>query len=384
MKNNKQLIYSIVEFLYFTILATMYGFASLYLLDKGFSNSQIGLVLALSSVLAIVLQQVVAYFVKKTNYNLNRILVYLYIIVAILSLLIYVFKLSGIPFIIALIIVFFIEKGSEPFITAIHSGYKEIQFPISRGIGSLGYSISNFMVGQLLVRIASDYLPIIYFIPSILIVVFLLIFKAPNVAQEEKIKRQDKINLMHDYPHFYWFVFGISLISITHNFTELFLLQIITRINGTSANLGIAAALSAITELPAMALYKKYYKKLGNRNLLMFAGIMWVVKNILIAMSPNIYFVYACELLQFFSFSIYVPSTERYLSHVIPKEEYLKGQALISSALVVGGLIASLLGGVLIDKLGINIALMIMQIFSIVGVIFFIISIKRSLKIAPR
>lgn len=384
MKNNKQVIYSIIEFLYFTILATMYGFASLYLLEKGFSNSQIGLILAVSSVLAIFLQQIIAHFVKKTNFNLNRLLVYLYIVLAIISLLIYILKLSGVPFIIALVIVFFIEKGSEPFITAIHSGYKEIQFSISRGIGSLGYSLSYFVIGQLMVKVASDYLPLLYFVPSILIVVFLIIFKAPNAIQAEKVKREEKINLIHDYPHFYWFVFGVALISITHNFTELFLLQIITRVKGTSANLGIAAAISSITELPAMALYKKYYKKLGNRNLLMFAGIMWAIKNILIALAPNIYFVYLAETLQFFSFSIYVPSTERYLSHVIPKEEYLKGQALISSALVVGSLIASLLGGILIDRLGINIALMIMQIFAILGAMFFIISIKRSLKVASR
>ena len=384
MKNNKQIIYSIIEFLYFTILAAMYGFASLYLLDKGFSNSQIGLVLAISSVLAILLQQLVTQFIKKTKYNLNKLLVYLYIVVALLSLFIYIFKLSGIAFAIALVIVFFIEKGSEPFITAIQSGYKEIQFSISRGIGSLGYSVSYFVIGQLLAKDASDYLPIIYFVPSVLIVVFLILFKAQNVTQSEEVKRKDNTSLMHDYPHFCWFVIGVALISITHNFTELYLLQIITRVNGTSANLGIAAAISAFTELPAMALYKKYYKKLGNRNLLMFAGVMWSVKNILIALSPNIYFVYLAELLQFFSFSIYVPSTERFLSHVLPKEEYLRGQTLISSALVVGSLIASLLGGVLIDALGINIALMIMQSFAIVGAILFIFSMKRSLKIAPR
>ena len=212
MKNNKQIIYSIIEFLYFTILAAMYGFASLYLLDKGFSNSQIGLVLAISSVLAILLQQLVTQFIKKTKYNLNKLLVYLYIVVALLSLFIYIFKLSGIAFAIALVIVFFIEKGSEPFITAIHSGCKEMQFSIARGIGSLGYSITYFVLGQLLVKVASDYLPLLYFVPSILIVVFLAMFKAPNTHQDEEVKTEDKINLIRDYPHFYWLVFGIALI----------------------------------------------------------------------------------------------------------------------------------------------------------------------------
>lgn len=384
MKNKKQVIYSIIQFLYFASSAAMFGFASLYLLDKNFTNSQIGLLLALSSVIAIVLQQLIASFVKKTNFNLNRILVYMYIIIALLSLSLFIFKLSGVIFAIVLVIIFFIERGCEPFITAIHSGYKEIEFSVSRAFGSLGYSVGNFAVGQLLAKVASDYLAIVYLASSILLIIFFLMFNAPNVAQEERVKRQDKINLLRDYPHFYMFLLGIMLIYITHAFYNLFLLQIITRINGTTANLGTAAALSAITEMPAMALYKKYYKKMGNRNLLMFAGIMWVVKNILIAIAPNMYFLYAAELLQFFSFSIYIPSTERYLSHVIPANEYLKGQALIASALVIGSLIASLLGGFMIDKCGMNTTLIVMQVFSIVGIVFFIISIKRSLKIAPR
>lgn len=111
---------------------------------------------------------------------------------------------------------------------------------------------------------------------------------------------------------------------------------------------------------------------------------MWVTKNLLIALAPNIYFVYAAELLQFVSYSIYVPSTERHLSHVIPSSEYLKGQTLISSCLVIGSLVATLLGGFLIDKIGINTTLMVMQGFSLIGIILFIISIKQSLKVIPR
>lgn len=384
MKNKNQIIYSAIQFLYFAISAAMYGFSSLYLLNKGFSNSQIGIVLALSSVLAIILQQIIASFIKKTNFSLNKLLVYLYILIVILSLVLYIFKLSGYAFAGILVALFFIGKATEPYITAIHSGYKEIQFSIARGIGSLGYSVSNFVVGQLLMKIACDYLPIIYIVPSILIIICLIIFNAPNVNENQEIKRDDKINLLKEYPHFYLFLLGVMLISTTHNFTGLFLLQIITRIGGTSANLGIASAISAVCELPAMALYKKYYKKLGNRNLLMFSGVMWVLKNLFIALASNIYLVYAAQLLQFFSFAIYVPSTERHLSHVIPQSEYLKGQALIASSLVIGSLIASLLGGFLIDKLGINTSVLVMQSFAIVGVVFFIISIKQSLKIIPR
>ncbi len=383
-QNRNQVLYCITEFLHFTIQAATYGFASLYLLSKGFNNSQIGVFLATSSICAIILQQFVASFIKKTNYSLNRLLIIMHIIMVLLSFVIYILKPQGIVFLILLTFIFFIEKASQPYITAIHSGYKEIQFSIARGIGSLGYSISNFLIGQLLVKVASDILPIIYIIPSVLTIICLIIFNAPNVQEEkQEVNKQDKINLLHDYPHFYLFLLGLMLIAVTHNFTELFLLQIIKRIGGTSANLGTAGAISALTELPAMILYKKYYKKLGNRNLLMFAGVMWVLKNIFIAIAPNIYVVYAAETLQFLSFSIYVPSTERHLAHVIPKSEYLKGQALISTSLVIGGLIATLLGGLLIDALGINTTLYIMQSFAVIGVIFFIISIKKSLKIIP-
>ena len=51
-QNNSQRVYSSMHFLYLMIYALMFAYASTYLQDKGFSNTEIGIVLGCSFVLA--------------------------------------------------------------------------------------------------------------------------------------------------------------------------------------------------------------------------------------------------------------------------------------------------------------------------------------------
>ena len=51
--------YALIQGLYWAIFCLMVGFASVFLLDRGFTNGQIGLILGLSYLLSAVLQPVV-------------------------------------------------------------------------------------------------------------------------------------------------------------------------------------------------------------------------------------------------------------------------------------------------------------------------------------
>ena len=64
MKKNRSLNlkYAGSQIFYFAAFAAMMGYASVFLLDKGCSNSQIGIALALSSIIAVLLQPMLASF----------------------------------------------------------------------------------------------------------------------------------------------------------------------------------------------------------------------------------------------------------------------------------------------------------------------------------
>ncbi len=110
---------------------------------------------------------------------------------------------------------------------------------------------------------------------------------------------------------------------------------------------------------------------------------MWAAKNFFIMLAPNVYLLYAAELLQFAGYAIYVPAGVRFVAHTLPESEFLKGQSLVGSALTLGYLIASFTGGIMIDLVGINLTLWGVQLFSAGGVILFTVAMTKSLSMFP-
>ena len=75
MKKNRSLNlkYAGSQIFYFAAFAAMMGYASVFLLDKGCSNSQIGIALALSSIIAVLLQPMLASFADNhKNIEINE------------------------------------------------------------------------------------------------------------------------------------------------------------------------------------------------------------------------------------------------------------------------------------------------------------------------
>lgn len=388
-KKNATVFYTIIQSLYFFISAMVYCYASAYLLHRGLSNSQIGIALGVSCILSALLQPAAAILVERTGVRLGSFMALMYVAFTLAALVLLLLPLQGTGLIVVMVVVFLIQSTMQSFLNCLHVGQSKdgitINYSLARGVGSAVFSLSNFFVGRILVRISVDYLPGFYLVAAVLLIGMLLLFRDFRTEGEnpKTVTPEQKALLLRKYPYFYLFLAGLTCLSITHTFTENYLLQTIQRFGGTSANLGTAFAIAAITELPAMLLYSKLYKKVGNRRLLCFAGWMWATKNFLIMIASNIYVVYAAELLQFASYAIYVPAAVRYISHAIPKSEFLKGQSLAGSAFTVGSIFSSFVGGHLIDSIGITQTLWLVQIFSVAGVLLFTAAMFGSLHKTP-
>lgn len=88
MKKNRSLNlkYAGSQIFYFAAFAAMMGYASVFLLDKGCSNSQIGIALALSSIIAVLLQPMLASFADNhKNIEMRNIIAPIVLLVIALS-----------------------------------------------------------------------------------------------------------------------------------------------------------------------------------------------------------------------------------------------------------------------------------------------------------
>ena len=110
----------------------------------------------------------------------------------------------------------------------------------------------------------------------------------------------------------------------------------------------------------------------------MLSGWAWFAKNglILLARSPEA--IYAAQMLQFFSFALFIPGVVRYIAKILPEDAFLRGQSLYGSAYTAGSVVAVFFGGVLMDAAGVYNTLLIAQTFSFLGAILLTLSVRLS------
>ena len=74
MKNKKfwTLRYTLINMTYFAVYCGIHAYASVYLLDKGFTNTNIGILLSIANILAMIAQPIVAGYIDKGSKLTNR------------------------------------------------------------------------------------------------------------------------------------------------------------------------------------------------------------------------------------------------------------------------------------------------------------------------
>ena len=133
--------------------------------------------------------------------------------------------------------------------------------------------------------------------------------------------------------------------------------------------MGNAIFLAAVLELPTMSLFAKMKDKISCKKLIMISGIAFSVKHIITYFATSVAIIYLAQVIQIAGYALFIPASVYYVSRLIDKSDMIKGQALVTGAITISGVFASLSGGILIDTLGVNSMLLIGAIVSILGTI---------------
>ena len=174
-------------------------------------------------------------------------------------------------------------------------------------------------------------------------------------------------DLLRGCPSLALFLGGVGCMFLAYSFIDNFMVQIILSIGGQSGDLGTAITLSAMTELPAMMLFARFSRRGKGVRLFMISIWFWLAKDVLTLLAPNPQTLYAVQLLNFASCAVYVPGMMDYMRHVLPESQLLRGATLAGTATTLGSLLATIVGGWLMDGVGVRKALMIVQVFPAVG-----------------
>ena len=386
--------YALTQILYFGAFCALMGYASVFLLDKGFSNSVIGVALAMVSIMSVFTQPALAAFADKNpQIELRQIVEIIMVVVLALSVLICFLGSASLFLLCVFVSISTCMTTIQPLFNSMAFAFEkygiEINYGLARGLGSAAYAFVSLILGYLVVAFDTTIIPIIYILFNVLLIVVVHLFVLPKeVTQNEKVevlnettqKQLSFIEFCKQYHQFMIFVLGTVAVFFTHTIINNFFIQILKPIGGNASDMGTAVFLAAIVELPAMGLFNKIREKISCSQLLKISVILFAVKHLLTLIAPNMIMIDIAQLLQVGAYAIFIPASVYYVNQIISQNDRVKGQSMVTMAITASGILANFLGGILLDAVGVNKVLMIGVVISIIGAVVVSLSIEKTMK----
>ena len=401
---NKQfwtLRYTLINVTYFVAFCTIHALAAVYLLDHGFTNTEVGILLAIANILSAVAQPVVAGIIDKPGPLTNRrfILIAVTIIALGSLLLMFLGNNKALVFVIYMLI-YMVQFTYQPIMTALCFEYQKagcnIYYGLARGLGSASFAITSAFVGGAVEKNGVGILLIINVVSMLLSGILVFTFKKNDKIKSTDIGTNNEryvgssvetengdtahnnlFDFIRTYPAFSLFLLGTICFFFAHNMINDFMIQIIRFLGGGEKELGYSNFLQAILELPVMALIGIVLKKITSDRLLIMSGIAFFIKILILVFATNMVGMYLSQSFQLFAYAVFIPAGAYYVSKHMSESDQVKGQAFITSAITIGGVFSNLLSGVILDHLGIRAMLITGTAVNAVGVIIAFISMGR-------
>lgn len=382
--------YSLIHCCYWSIMCSSLNFASVFLLSKHFSNSQIGLILALANIFAVVPQPAVASFADHTSkisiQSLSALLAFFAgLLAAGRILLSNCFAALGVLLVLELTVLFTLQPLLNSLGMQLINQGVPFNFGFARGMGSMAFAVFSVILGSLVQSLGTDFLSVFSTVLSVLLGISILMLtkrqKLPKGAEQrlpsakaDPVPAPDLnqnssglIAFISQNRRFFLLMVAVSLTFCSHTMINNFPIQITENVGGTEREMGIAIGLAAAIELPAMSIFAFLMKKFRCSSILKFSLLFFMVKAAVTLFATNVWTWYAAQLIQCGAYALFIPASVYYVNTIIQQKDHAKGQAFVTTAITVGGVVASLFGGWLLDGPGVGGMLLAGLIFSALG-----------------
>lgn len=400
--------YRAIHFLMTCMFGAALAFASVYLLDKGFNSTSIGTLISVSSILSIFMQTGLASLIDTNKAIKIQDVLSVSNLIIIAASVILVFVTNNIFVAVLMTIVLTMVKTHIPFVNSLAFIFADkgiyINFGIGRAYGSLAYALSTVLIGQVVEYTSPSILPFFYIFFTVLYIFVVKSYdikpeqelhhrievtkadsaiksetdSAPAIEATETVEAAEEISLTYPeffkrYPKLVFLALGTVFIMFSQSFVNTFFIQVITPVGGNNAMMGTAIFIAGAVEFPVIMSLDTLSKKISVAKLIKISTFFFIAKNVLLFMAPNMTWVYISQFLSFGANALLSPTFVQYINEVVDLKDLVKGQSLATIGMTLAGVFASFLGGLMIDYLGIQMALLIGIVVTVVGALTILI-----------
>ena len=383
---------------YWMIYAVVSSFASVFMLAKGYSNSQIGITLAAANILAFVMQPLIADFTDRSKrLGIIGVTEIMTVMMMVFTIGMFVFKGGTLALCVVFVLLIGFHTVLQPLFNSLAFKLEECGLPTNYGVaragGSLAYSIFVAILGTLVAKLGIAVLPVSCEIICALMILCLVLTKVtfdknmkmghpplPGVAVSDEAEEEEEINLiMFIKRNKMFFLVNIGVIGLFFSNAILnnYMAQIVTAVNGSTEDMGRILGIMAFLEIPTMVLFKRIKRKFSCQLLLKIASIGFTVKIGLVWLATSVGMLYFAQVFQIVSFALFLPGMVYFTSEIMSRGEAVKGQALFTTMITLTTIFSSLLGGWILDIAGAKALTLIATLATAAGAVLIIAVIDK-------
>ena len=362
--------YFVMQAGYWAMFAAFCGYQTALLLGRGFSNSEVGVILAARCLAGVIAQPILGGWADRhplfplkglislcltVSFGANLLLIFLpgmslwehMAVFAVIG----AFEISVYPLMDSMAIQF-INVGVN------------IRYSLGRGIGSMAYALFCLYLGWQVARFGLEsYLwahLLVLVVEVALILTFPTFHARPRPAPGEGPQPQSVLRLLRTNPRFTLMLLAVFLGLTAYMPTANYLVNILGGRGGGTGELGAALFWMAAWELPAAFLFNRLYRRWGSGRVMVLAMAAIAVKAALFLLSPNWSFIFLFMPVQILGYGLFTPDSVFFVNESVPRADRVRGQSLMMVASNgLGGMMGSLLPGAVLDWAGVDAMLLL-------------------------
>lgn len=353
--------YTWIQGCYWMVYCILLSFSSVYLLEQGLSNTEIGLLLGLSGLASALLQPVAGARAGRMRRlslgQLSGCLVGGMGLCALGLLLLPGKWVQGGLFMVLLALL----QMLAPFLYAIGMGCAAqnipLNFGLARGVGAGAYALASSLCGGLTALWGVGSIPLVLLAASLLLLVATLTFRpgtvpAPRPAAPAPTTSGEDPAFLRKYPHLLPLLVGATLLYTSHNVIMRFPYQIIQGVGGGSVEMGQLLTVQGLMDIPAMVVFSLLRRRAGCRTWVRLAGVSFFLHALLTWVAPSLPVLFAVQVFEMTGYGLYAVASVCFVRDLVAPEDQVQGQTFFNMTNTLGVVISCFAGGVLLDWAG--------------------------------
>lgn len=386
--------YSLILASYDVVFASVWAYVTVFLMSRALNEFVIGILIASANILAVIIQPILADKADKSfKWTLYHFVLLLFIPAFLLLALVLIDSIPVWLTALAYLLAMALFTAASPLLNSIamvlvNNGYP-INYGMSRSLGSLSFGITTSLVGTAIVSFGVNSIVVTGMLGLVIIITALTVlnqnylkeiftddyqevkYNSSQVAFENNNRR-----FFHKYPGFLFLVIGSFFLFISQNIISYYMINIVNSVGGNEVSMGVALSVASFAEVPAMFFYSKFANRFGHERMLLISTFFFLARITLMFLASSIYVLYLAQLMQSGGYGFYIIASVYYPNEIMEYLDKVKGQAFLTTAGTLGGVVGSLMGGLIINAFSIKHALLFGVICSTLGVALHVYSLR--------